>query len=431
MSNTQYNSINSQDRKLQKYAIISACFGSISSVMIQDSAVIILFAGMLGAGSTLSMITTSLFGVMSCLFLLPAAFIAIRVGYKSLILKSTWGGTLAVTLLALCPLLGEYAKYGMILSLLAFGFLMTLYAAAWFPFIDEFLPKENRSNFFGMLRFSWQSCSVAFFFICGLVMGEHPDLWVLQTIILLTAVLLLGRIYFVSRIHVPEADRKPLNFRKGIDLVMSNKPLVGFSVYLAFLYLAAQGTVPLTFIYLKNHLQTPDNIVVIVSSLALSGTIIGFLSAGRIIAYIGVKKTLLMVHIGFALINFLLFAFSGPGTPALILITALLILYGFFIAVSSVAVSSEMLELANPGNKALAMAFCITMYSAGLGGARILSSVIIGAGILASQWYIGPFEFNMFHTMYLGYGLSILFVCVLLVIVPAIFPKGEYHYVPH
>jgi hypothetical protein len=32
--------------------------------------------------------------------------------------------------------------------------------------------------------------------------------------------------------------------------------------------------------------------------------------------------------------------------------------------------------------------------------------------------------------MYLGYGLAILFVCVLLVIVPAIFPKGEYHYIP-
>ena len=431
MQNAQCTSSNTQDRKLQKYAIISACFGSISCVMIQDSAVIILFAGMLGAGSTLSMITTSLFGVMSCLFLLPAAFIATRVGYKRLILRSTIVGTLAITLLALSPLLGEYAKYGMIFSLLVFGLMMTLYSAAWFPFIDEFLPKGNRSNFFGMLRFSWQSCSVAFFFICGLVMGQHPALWVLQTIILITAILMLGRFYFVSRIHAPEADRKPLNFRKGIELVMSNKPLVGFSVYLAFLYLAAQGTVPLTFIYLKNHLQTPDNMVVIVSSLALGGTIIGFLSAGRIMAYIGVKKALLMIHIGFALINFLLFAFSGPGTSTLILITVLLVLYGFFIAVSSVAVSSEMLELATPGNKALAMAFCITMYSAGLGGARILSSVIIGSGILASKWYIGSLEFNMFHTMYLGYGLSILFVCVLLVIVPAIFPKGEYHYVPH
>jgi Na+/melibiose symporter-like transporter len=340
-------------------------------------------------------------------------------------------GAAAMGLVALCPFLGQYAKYGLIATLICFGILMTFYAAAWFPFIDEFLTKENRSRFFGMLRFSWQTCSVLFFLICGLIIGKHPPLWVLQLIIAVSAVLLLGRAYFINLIHVPEADRKPLLFKKGLELIFSNKPLTSFSVYLAFLYLAAQGTVPLTYIYLKNHLNTPDNIVVIVSSLALGGTIAGFFFAGRLIARIGVKKTLLAVHIGFALINLLLFIFSGPGTAALIIITTLLVLYGFFIAISSVAVSSEMLELATPGNKAMAMAFCVTMTSAGLGGARVLSSVIIGSGILAPAWNIGTHEFSMFHTMYLGYGLSILFVCVLLVIVPAIFPKGEYHYVPH
>jgi MFS family permease len=398
--------------------------------MIQDSAVIILFAGMLGAGSMLSMITTSLFGVMNCLFLLPAAYVAARTGYKKLILRVTYIGALIITLLALCPFLGEFAKYGMIVTLICFGILMTLYAAAWFPMLDEFLPKDDRSRFFGILRFSWQSCSVGFFFLCGLIMGKTPALWVLQTIIIVTAVALLGRSYYVNKIPVREEDRKPLNFHYGLELVLTNKPLVGFSVYLAFLYLAAQGTVPLTYIYLKNYLHTPDNIVVIISSLALGGTIIGFLAAGRIISKIGVKKMLLSVHLSFALINFLLFAFSGASTISLIIITALLVCYGFFIATSSVAVSSEMMALANPGNKALAMAFCGSMCAAGLGSARVLSSVVIGSGILAPEWTIGSMKFSMFHTMYLGYGISILFVCVLLVIVPAIFPKGEYHYIP-
>ena len=417
-------------RKSQKLAILSACFGSISAVMIQDSAVIILFAGMLGASSMLSMITTSLFGVMNLFFLLPAAYVAARVGYKRLILLSTFWGTFFVSLLAFTPLLGNYARYGMVACLICFGALMTLYAAAWFPMLDEFLPKHDRSRFFGMLRFSWQSCSVTFFFICGLVMGTKPDLWILQIIIILTAVALLGRAFFIWKIKVSESDRKALDFRSGMELVLSNKPLVGFSVYLAFLYLAAQGTMPLTYIYLKNQLNTPDNIVVIVSSLALGRTIIGFLCAGRILNRIGVRKVLLAVHLAFALINFLLFLLSGPGQTKLVIITVLMVIYGFFIAMSSVAVSSEMMALANPGNKAFAMAFCTTMCAAGLGGARVLSSAVIGTGILAPEWYIGTMKFCMFHTIYLGYALSILFVCVLLVIVPAIFPKGNYHYVP-
>jgi MFS family permease len=416
--------------KSQKLAILSACFGSVAVIMIQDSAVIILFAGMIGAGSMLSMVTTSLFGVMNCFFLLPAAYLAARKGYKRSIIKTSYWGAFIIILLALTPYLNSWAKYGMIFTLICFGAMMTLYASAWFPFLDEFLPKKDRSSFFGMLRFSWQSCSVAFFFLCGIVMGKNPDLWILQTIIAITAIALLGRVYFVNKIEVNEVDRKPLKFRYGMELVIANKPLVGFSVYLAFLYLAAQGTMPLTYIYLKNYLHTPDNIVVIVSSLALVGSIIGFLCAGRMLSKFGVKKMLLSVHLAFALINFMLFAFSGSGTISLAVITILLVFYGFFIAISSVAASSEMMALANPDNKALAMAFCVSMCSAGLGGARLLSSVIIGSGILAPEWSIGAMKFTMFHTMYLGYGLGILFVCVLLVIVPAIFPKGEYHYVP-
>lgn len=417
-------------RQQQRLAIFSACFGSISAVMIQDSAIIILFAGMLGAGSMLSMITTSLFGVMNCLLLLPAAYFVSRIGYQVSIIRVSQGGVVVVSALALTPLLGQFAKYGMISSLICFGVLKTIYVAAWFPFLDEFLPKSDRSRFFGMLRFSWQSCCVAFFFICGLVMGKKPELWILQTIIIIAAIALFGRVYFIKKIAEKEAERQPLNFRKGLELVLINKPLVGFSIYLAFLYLAAQGTVPLTYIYLKNYLHTPDNMVVMISSLALGGTIIGFLFAGRMINRFGVKKMLLSVHLAFAIINFMLFAFSNSGPVALVIITCLLILYGFFIAISSVAASSEMMTLANPDNKAFAMAFCVSMSSAGVGGARLLSSIIIGSGILAPVWSIGITKFTMFHTMYLGYGIAILFVCALLVIVPAIFPQGEYHYIP-
>jgi MFS family permease len=163
--------------KSQKLAILSACFGSPSAIMIQDSAVIILFAGMLGAGSMLSMIITSLYGIISCLLLIPSAYFVARIGYKRSIIRTTQLGALTVVLLAFSPLLKSYAKYGMIISLICFGVLMTIYVAAWFPLLDEFLPKKDRSRFFGMLRFSWQTCCVTFFFICGLVMGKTPDLF--------------------------------------------------------------------------------------------------------------------------------------------------------------------------------------------------------------------------------------------------------------
>ena len=81
-------------------SICSACFGSLSSVMIQDSAIIILFATILGAGDMLSMITTSTQGIASCLLLIPAAFLSGKLGYKKTIMQFTAIGAVMIMLLA-------------------------------------------------------------------------------------------------------------------------------------------------------------------------------------------------------------------------------------------------------------------------------------------------------------------------------------------
>jgi MFS family permease len=419
-------------RKARRDAIASACFGSLPSVMIQDSAVIILYAGILGAGDMLSLITTSVFGVMYCLMLIPFAYFSDRSGFKNTIIRSNLIGFATVILLSCSPFFGGGAKSVMMIAILVFGICMTAYAAAWFPLLDEFLREKERGNFFGMLRFSWQLTSVVFFFCCGLIIGKTPPVWILQIIIAVTAFGLLGRVFYVLRLPSDNyKEKKHLNFSASLGEALGNKPLAGFSVYLAFLYLAAGATLPLTFLYLKKYLLVPDNIVVIISSLALGGSIVGFLCAGRIIMKLGIKRVLLGVHFSFALVNFVLFFLSSTSGWCLVVITALLAFYGFFMACSSVAVSSEMMALASPENKAMAMAFCGSMYSAGMGGSRLLSSLVIGSGVLSPEWYIGSLKFSHYQTMFLGYGLAIMFVCTLLVVVPAVFPKGTYRYMPH
>ena len=77
------------------------------------------------------------------------------------------------------------------------------------------------------------------------------------------------------------------------------------------------------------------------------------------------------------------------------------------------------------------MAFCGSCYAAGIGGSRLLTSLILGSGLLAPQWFIGSMKISHYQTLFLVYGCSILFVCLLLVLVPAIFPKGNYRYMPN
>jgi MFS family permease len=376
--------------------------------MIADSAIIILFASMLGASDMVSMVTTSLISVSNCLLLLPFAIVANKFGYKKTIIRSTVVSFLLIALVASSAWFPTtLAKPILLLSLGLFCISLTLYVAAWFPMLSTFLTPKTRSRFFGKLRFSWQLTSVLFFLICGAIIGEKPPIWMLQLLIFITGIALLGRIVHIRRIpEFAEIRNDTLKFKEGLMDALNNKPLCGFSVYICCLYLAAYATLPLTYIYLKK-MDVADNTLVIISSAALAGTMIGFLFAGRLVDKFGVKKLMLFIHFSFAIINLILFFIGSISTIVLFFIGALVTVYGFFIACSSVAISSEMMAMASPNNKAVSMAFCGTFYSAGMGGSRLLTSLVIGSGLLAKQWHIGSMQINHYQTLFLIFGSAI------------------------
>lgn len=119
---------------------------------------------------------------------------------------------------------------------------------------------------------------------------------------------------------------------------------------------------------------------------------------------------------------------GSASALALALITLLLAAYGFFIACSSIAISTEAMSLSSASNKAMSIAFCGSCHAAGVGGSRLVASLILGSGMLAPEWSLGPLRITCYQTLFLLYGCAVMFVCLLLVLVPAIFPKGRYGY---
>ncbi|NLF16164.1 MAG: MFS transporter, partial [Lentisphaerae bacterium] len=230
---------------------------------------------------------------------------------------------------------------------------------------------------------------------------------------------------------LPAEQKERPQFRQGLATALANKPLAGYSVYLFVLNLAAYGTIPLVTLHLKRALHAPDNVTVLISAVTLVGMLLGSFSAGRIINRWGIKATLLAIHAMYAVINLALF-FVGKGTPTTYVVVALLVfLYSFVFANANIASTSEMMALATPGNKTMAMAFCGTFYYAGSGLSRLVSSVVLGSGILAEEWQIRSVTFCHFQSLFLIYAAAVVFAAMLLVVVPAIFPKGDYLYQVH
>ena len=408
----------------KRRAILSSCFGSIPMVMVQDSAVIMLFATMLGAGETTMMLTTAAPGVMNCLLMAPAALFATRAGYRKSVAVSCWWGAASLLFLAACPWMGGMGPAALLLGVFSFGGSLALYFSAWVPFMTTFLEKDERSAFLGLKRFCWLLTAALFFFLCGLMIGKNPPMWKLQAVIVVTAAALLARAFLVDRIKASEEKAGAVPFLEGFKRFAANKPLAGFSVYLAFLYLAANSTIPLALVFLKKQTSTPDNVVVMISSLALCGTLSGYLCCGRL-GWSDTRKMLLGAHCAFAFVCLGLFFVAGDGFWHVGLMASLLVVFGFFSACASVAVGTEIMALASPRNKAVDMAFASVLYAGGVGGSRLLSALVMGSGALSARWRLGPLELGPCQTLWLACAVAVALACLLLPFVPAVFPEGK------
>lgn len=409
----------------ERNATFSSCCGFLGEVTLTDSAVIILFAGMLGAGDMFSIIATSFLPLLNGLLVLPFAWAARRLGSKRLILWACSFAFMAYLLAVVSPEFGHCRVAALLGAILLFAACQTGFIAGWFPMLDTFLTRERRAAFFGRMRFPHQVTAVVFLAVVGAVIGRQPPLWALQVVLLIGALVFAGRILFIARI--PESAALPeraCGFRAGLMAAIANKPLVGFSLYLLILNAAAFGTVPLATVFLKNRLHAADNVIVLISATTLAGMIAGYFFAPRLVARTGVRATLLVVHASYAAVNLGLFLSGTGGAATLVFVAAILFVYSFMMAAASVVSSAEMMALASPGNKTVAMAFCGALGSTGAGAARVLSSLVLGSGMLADGWRLGGMSVSHYQTFFLIYAGMIAFAAAFLLIVPAVFPHA-------
>lgn len=416
-------------RRAENFAILSSCCGFLGETALTDSAVIILFAGMLGAGEMLAMLTTSVLPLLNGLCVIPMAAVAARTGVRRTSLLACAVASAAYFAAVAAPFFGEWSVAVLIGALLLFAFSLTGFIASWFPLLDTFLASGRRTPYFSRMRFCHQLTATLFLFAVGFAIGRTPSVGTLQAVLLIAAVIFTGRGIAISRIPVftPPVRETP-GFRAGLARAAGNRGLTGFSIYLFVLNLAGFGTVPLMMLALKNRLHAPDNVVVLTSAASLSGMLLGYLCIRRVLARIGLRNCFLAFHLLFLLVNMALFFIGSGSVPVYWLIAGLLLVYSFGIAAVSIVASAEMMALASPGNKVMAMAVSGAFSYGGSGLSRFASSLLLGCGMLAPEWMLGGMEISRYQSLCLIYTCGLALAGAFLPLVPAVFPKGEYSY---
>ena len=416
-------------RSAERLAIFSSCCGFPAEVVLTDSAVVILFAGMLGAGDMLSLLTTSFLPFLNGLCMIPVAYLVMRSGHRTFILRVLVLSSAMYFLAASAPWFGRAGIAVLTGSIILFSLGVTGFVSGWYPMLDTFLTGESRTPFFSRMRFWHQLASVAFLLISGVLLGAEPPVWKLQLVLFAAALLFCGRGICIARIPVfPEREPERTGFREGLLRAVGNKGLTGFSLYLFMLNISTFGTVPLTMLYLKKGLNVPDDIVVFLSAASLTGMLFGYLGIGCVVKRLGLRRIFPLFHLFYFLLSCPLWFIRDGGTVSLCVTGGILTAYSFLLAGSSVLASAEMMALASPGNKVMAMAFSGTFSYSASGLARVVPSLLLGSGALAAGWEFAGWSVSRWQTLFLLISCAILFSALFLILVPAVFPRGEYQY---
>lgn len=415
----------------RRYAYIATLTGCVSEVMLDSSAIIILYMAMLGGGDMLQMLVNCFSGLSTMLLMIPCVCLIARIGLKNAVHYACLTGCSGFLLMACAPWFGRFSIFAAVAGCMLYCLQRALYGAAWYPLLDAFLRPEDRGKFFGLMRFMYVSISGVLFFLVGLAMGKEPPQWLMQLVIAVAGVALLGRSFCVSRFpEDTEAVRETPHFRRALGISVRNGPLTAYAVYVCLLTVAMTSLVPLSYIYLKNYVNMAAGTVQMISTAGLCGSVTGFFFYGFLLKRLGMKKLELLVHFSFMIAAFLLFAVSKNAPGFGIFVTVMLFVICFTNSLFMCNNSGELLSLARPGNKAMATAFIQTYGSLGGFVGRTAASLVLGATMLAPVWTLGELEISRYQSIFLVCGCMALVTLVLVPTLPAVVPKHRDYYEP-
>ena len=418
-------------RRGRIYAYFACLSGCVSEVMLDSSAIIIIFFSMINAGDMLTMFSTSITGIMGMLLYIPASAINNRFGRKKVVHCSCIVGCTGFLLMASAPFFGAAAKYIAISGCVVYCLQRSTYGAAWYPLLDAFLRPQDRGRFFGTMRFFYTCFTGTMFFVIGLVIQRQLSIWILQGIIAAAGLLLMARDFCISRFPDNQtAQPEAPDIRKGLMTAMRNGSLTAYSVYLSLFTIAYTSVLPLTYMYLDRYVKMNKGTVQIISSVAIAGMVVGYFCYGRFLDKLKLKYLELFAHCTFMLVAAVLF-FVDKSTAFFPVIVGIAVFFNqFATSVFNCNNSAELLALARPGNKTMAMAFVQTYSSIGGAVGRTATSLILGTAMLAPVWEFCGREVSRYQTFFLMSGVMLLIMLFLLPTLPSFVPNREDYYEP-
>ncbi|GAM10278.1 major Facilitator Superfamily protein [Geobacter sp. OR-1] len=304
MKAADWSSIPSDRRSAMRSAIFAQCFGMLSQQMISGG-ILLLYLNAMGMKPAVILLVLNITPFLSSFLSIPVAWGADRAGIKRF---GNLGNFLMI--LGLSFVVGgaflRDAEPSLVLPAILAGLVIHMFGAAffntgWFSLLSHIVPSEYTGRFFGVIRFSWQIVSLAFFILSAFLFSARTPIWIYQTVLCLGGLSVGCRYFFYKDIpNAPAAESKPLNLIKSVEFALT---LPGFAPYLAYLLLlvcvTGNGQDMLRLSAVRGC-GLGDNQILFLTVGSMLGSLTAFKFMGRLIDRLGPRRVFLLCHIGFA-----------------------------------------------------------------------------------------------------------------------------------
>lgn len=420
-----------EQRLGMRHAILAQCFGCLSFLAFSNSLLLVYLTALEIATSRI-VTYLSLPALGEALLMLPCAYLADRYGRLRIGIAGTVGETLGFALLTVSGAFrGALAEAWVLAGVLVFAVGRGLFNSSWYALLSPLVPEAMRGQFFGRLRFSWQLCGIVFAGVCAVLLPREAPLWLHQIFIALMTLSLIAKFLFYRRIpELEKVGKIPGGFRRAMGGIVRAEGFPSFCAYVFLLALFTAGCPILFGLIEKKVLALGDNVVVTLGAALMIGSVLGYLVGGQTVDRVGTKPAFLVCHFlyGAVILAFVARAMA-PGFLVLFIAT-LSFLFGLVRAISSIAISAELLALMPAENKALSSSTCLALQTCGGALSGVLAAWALNLGMLSPRWQARGVEMTAYDSVLIACGTMIVLLVVTLGLVPSVLRKERW-ILPH
>jgi MFS family permease len=377
-------------------AIGAQCFGMITQQMISGG-ILLLYMNAMGVKPSVILVILNLTPFISSFLSIPMSIGADSVGIKKF---GTSGNILMITgvfCLTITGSLQAHVSAHTTLTLIITGLVIhtigsVLFNTGWFSLLSHFVPSELTGRYFGLLRFSWQLVSLAFYAVSSLFFSPRTPLWVYQFVFAIGGVSVACRYLFYRKLpEAPRIDRKLVTVKKSLQSVTALPGFIPYCCYLLLLICVTSNGQDLLRLSAVKGCFLGDNQILFLTVSSMLGSLAGFRLMGSLIDKYGADRVFIICHIGFslALVSFPLRTFLHLSPLIAGIVTAFLL--GYFTSTNGLCTTTQSFRICSGPQRTLAYAIISTVQSSGssLSGFALAGFI---AGLERNFFIKNPFD---------------------------------------